>query len=157
VLLPVNLAGVLKSLEQAVTSKKIPFARTPKVKNRTAAPLLFVVAPYLIVAFSGLTLWRDVLAHNWGNAAFAAFNAVLALTSIVANIGLWNSLVDVWLGMTTWLNVERKPRVAQAKPAVGSPAPALDWRAVIYHGYANGEVPAGVHLASVSRQAGGLS
>jgi cellulose synthase (UDP-forming) len=144
VLLPVNLAGVLKSLEQAVTSKKIPFARTPKVKNRTAAPLLFVVAPYLIVAFSGLTLWRDVLAHNWGNAAFA-------------NIGLWNSLVDVWLGMTTWLNVERKPRVAQAKPAVGSPAPALDWRAVIYHGYANGEVPAGVHLASVSRQAGGLS
>ena len=34
ILLPVNLAGVLKSLQQAVTGKKIPFARTPKVSNR---------------------------------------------------------------------------------------------------------------------------
>src|SRR5205085_1470397 len=30
ILLPVNLAGVLKSLQQAMTGKKIPFARTPK-------------------------------------------------------------------------------------------------------------------------------
>ena len=43
ILLPVNLAGVLKSLQQALTSKKIPFARTPKVKNRTIAPLYYIV------------------------------------------------------------------------------------------------------------------
>ena len=36
---------MLKSIEQAITGKKIPFARTPKVKNRTAAPLLYVVVP----------------------------------------------------------------------------------------------------------------
>ena len=42
VLLPVNLAGVLKSIQQAVTGEKIPFARTPKVKDRTAAPALYV-------------------------------------------------------------------------------------------------------------------
>ena len=140
VLLPVNLAGVLKSLEQALTSKKIPFVRTPKVKNRTAAPVLYVVAPYLIVAFSALTLWRDVLAQNWGNAAFAGFNALLATAAILATIGVWNSLVDIWLGMTSWLWVEKKPRAVSARP-VTEAVPAMDWRAVIYHGHAGATVP----------------
>ncbi|WP_150306596.1 glycosyltransferase family 2 protein [Planctomonas psychrotolerans] len=136
VLLPVNLAGVLKSLEQALTSKKIPFVRTPKVRDRTAAPLLYVVAPYLIVAFSGLTLWRDVLAQNWGNAVFAGFNALLATVAILANIGVWNSIVDTWLGLTQWLYVEKKPRATRMpQPAVVSPA-EVDWRAVLYHGHA---------------------
>ena len=56
VLLPVNLAGVLKSMRAGASRAKIPFARTPKVKNRTAAPWLYVVAPWLIVAFSLFTL-----------------------------------------------------------------------------------------------------
>jgi len=141
VLLPVNLAGVVKSLEQALTSKKIPFARTPKVKNRTAAPMLFVVLPYLIVAFSVLTLWRDVDAQNWGNAAFAGFNALLATTAILANIGVWNSVVDIWLGATQWLFVERTPRAARVPQPVAAPAAELDWRAVIYHGYHVVEAP----------------
>ncbi|WP_022885861.1 glycosyltransferase family 2 protein [Glaciibacter superstes] len=153
VLLPVNLAGVLKSLEQAITSKKIPFVRTPKVKNRTAAPLLYVVAPYLIVAFSALTLWRDILAQNWGNAAFAGFNALLATTAILANIGVWNSLVDVWLGLTKWLYVEKLPRTATATAtaAVVAPEPSMDWRAVIYHGYGDDGLPDGLELLTAAR------
>ncbi|TFD88248.1 glycosyltransferase family 2 protein [Cryobacterium serini] len=156
VLLPVNVAGVLKSLEQAVTGRKIPFARTPKVRNRTAAPLLFVVAPYLIVAFSALTLWRDVLAQNWGNAAFAAFNGLLATTAILANIGIWSSIVDVWLGLTKWLYVERQPRRARSAPALIHPIPVLDWRAVIYHGHASGDIPLPVGPSNVAlaRQVG---
>jgi cellulose synthase/poly-beta-1,6-N-acetylglucosamine synthase-like glycosyltransferase len=132
ILLPVNLAGVLKSLQQAATGKKIPFARTPKVKNRTAAPLLYVVAPYAIVAFSLLTLYRDYLAQNWGNAAFAAFNAVLASWAILSYIGVVNSIVDVWLSATGWLFVEKLPRGARG--ALDPTADALDWRAVLYHG-----------------------
>ncbi|GAB3617795.1 glycosyltransferase family 2 protein [Okibacterium endophyticum] len=140
ILLPVNLAGVFKSIEQALTSKKIPFARTPKVKNRTAAPLLYVVAPYLIVAFSALTLWRDVSAQNWGNAAFAAFNAALAMVAILANIGIWNSLTDTWLGLTKWLYVERGPRRTTAQTdAETTTIRPIDWRAVLYHGH-DGEV-----------------
>ncbi|MFP5019024.1 hypothetical protein ACKLTP_18950, partial [Paenarthrobacter ureafaciens] len=54
-----NLAGVLKSLQQGLTGDKIPFVRTPKVKNRTAAPAIYVLIPYAIVAFSALTIWRD--------------------------------------------------------------------------------------------------
>ncbi len=134
ILLPVNLAGVLKSLQQAITGKKIPFARTPKVKSRTSAPLLFVVAPYAIVAFSAFTAWRNISSENWGNALFAAVNTVLALATILTTIGIWNSIVDVWLGLTNWLWIEKKRNryfvPAQATP----PSPSLNWRSVLYHG-----------------------
>jgi len=135
ILLPVNLAGVLKSIEQALTSKKIPFARTPKVKNRTAAPLIYVVAPYAIVVFSAFTFWRDFNAQNWGNATFAAFNAILASWAILANIGVWTSLVDIWLGLTKWLYVERKPRTEPAPASEPAVTESVDWRAVLYHGH----------------------
>ncbi len=139
ILLPVNLAGVLKSIQQALTGKKIPFVRTPKVKNRTSAPLLYVVAPYLIVAFSLFTLWRDVNAQNWGNAAFALFNAFLASWAIVAYIGIGNSLVDIWLGVTKPLYVDRSRKRVAAE--VAAEAEVLDWRSVLYHGHADGSVP----------------
>ena len=59
ILLPVNLSGVLKSMQQALSGKKIPFARTPKVKERTLSPMLYVIAPLVIVGFSLFTLWRN--------------------------------------------------------------------------------------------------
>jgi cellulose synthase (UDP-forming) len=143
ILLPVNLAGVLKSIQQSLTGKKIPFVRTPKVKNRTASPLLYVVAPFLIVAFSLFTLWRDVNAQNWGNAAFAAFNATLAIWAIISYIGVGNAIVDIWLGVTKPLYVDRGrgAKAEEAHPATAS----LDWRSVLYHGHAGGEIPRAAH------------
>lgn len=138
ILLPVNLAGVLKSLQQALTGKKIPFARTPKVKDRTVSPMLYVITPLLIVGFSVFTLWRDTIAHNWGNAAFAAFNAVVASWAIIAYIGIGHSLVDIWLGLTDWLYIDKK--FAQT-PRIASNAVSLDWKSVLYHGDNNGVVP----------------
>lgn len=146
VLLPVNLAGVLKSMQQALTGEKIPFVRTPKVKDRTAAPAIYVIIPYLIVAFSLLTLWRDALAQNWGNAAFAAFNAALAFYAIRAYIGIRNSFVDIWLGMLNWLYVPDRvkakaasdaaaPVAAPAGGELASPVPKpVDWEGILYHG-----------------------
>jgi cellulose synthase/poly-beta-1,6-N-acetylglucosamine synthase-like glycosyltransferase len=140
ILLPVNLAGVLKSIQQAITGKKIPFARTPKVKNRTAAPVLYVIAPYAIVAFSLFTLYRDYFEQNWGNAAFAAFNAILATWAILSYIGIWNSIVDVWIGATGWLFVEKPARGTRQQPA--PEAAVLDWRSTLYLGQAvDGEAP----------------
>lgn len=134
VLLPVNLAGVLKSLQQAFTGEKIPFVRTPKVKDRTAAPAVYVLVPYLIVSFSLFTLWRDAMLGNWGNVAFAALNAALAAFAIRAYIGVRNSLVDLSLGAINWLYV--KPRVPKAvpPPIVPKTAEEVDWQALLYHG-----------------------
>lgn len=138
ILLPVNLAGVLKSLQQALTGKKIPFARTPKVKNRTVAPMLYVITPLLIVAFSVFTLWRDISAENWGNAVFAGFNAAVAFWAIVAYIGIGNTIADTWRGLTDWMFVEVKPKDDQKKPMSEQ---ALDWQAVLYHGDDTKKVP----------------
>jgi hypothetical protein len=129
----VNLAGVLKSIEQSLTGKKIPFARTPKVRNRTATQLLYVVAPYGIVAFSVLTAWRNVIDQNWGNAAFAAFNAFTASWAILGNIGLVNSLADVWLGLTDWMWVDKKRRDDDHDPNANA---GFDWQTALYHGHA---------------------
>ncbi|HLZ56101.1 MAG TPA: hypothetical protein VKR06_04070, partial [Ktedonosporobacter sp.] len=138
ILLPVNLAGVLKSLQQALTSKKIPFARTPKVKNRTISPLLYIIVPLLIVAFSVFTFRRDSQAHNWINAAFECFNAVTASRAIVFYIGIGNALADIWHGLTDWLYIEVPPR---RSAAAADPNLELDWRAVLYHGNAEEKVP----------------
>ncbi|WP_256871356.1 glycosyltransferase family 2 protein [Paenarthrobacter nitroguajacolicus] len=134
ILLPVNLAGVLKSLQQGLTGDKILFVRTPKVKDRTAAPAIYVLIPYAIVAFSVLTVWRDAQQGNWGNVAFASLNAVLAMMCIQSYIGLWNSAVDVVLGAVNWLYVT--PRT-QAKPeSLVEPKTAeeVDWESILYHG-----------------------
>ena len=134
VLMPVNLAGVIKSLQQALTGDKIPFARTPKVKDRTAAPAIYVLAPYAIVIFSLFTVWRDVSLQNWANAAFAAFNAVMAAYAIVAYIGVRNSIVDIFLGVLNWLYVRPKA-VAAEPPAIIPKSPQeVDWASILYHG-----------------------
>lgn len=134
VLLPVNLAGVLKSIQQAFTGEKIPFVRTPKVRNRTASPGLYVVVPYLVVLYSLLTAWRDYHHHNWPNFAFAVFNAVLAFGAIRAYIGIANSLIDMGMGVLNWLMVpKRRPAAKSAVPALAG-AQDVDWASILYHG-----------------------
>lgn len=153
ILLPVNLAGVLKSLQQALTGKRTPFARTPKIKDRTATPVLFLLAPLAIVAFSVFTLWRDYHLHNWANAAFAIFNAVVTCWAILAYIGVDHLLADIWLALTNWLYVTTYPKQPAPTPA---PDPALDWQAVLYHGHSKEVAPLSViatQMASNTRAA----
>ena len=110
ILLPVNIAGTLKSLQQALTTKKTPFARTPKVKNRTASAMIYVIAPLGIVAFSIFTLWRNIEDGNLGNIIFAGFNAVAATWAILLYIGIWNSIVDIWVGLVNFVYVDVKSK-----------------------------------------------
>ncbi len=131
ILLPVNLAGVLKSMQQALTSKKIPFARTPKVKNRTVTELPYVVAPLFIIGFSLFTVWRNVIGHNWGNALFAAFNASTAIWATISYIGIGSLITDIWLGVTSWLYVDA-PRSSQDNEF--KTTPSFDWKSTLYYG-----------------------
>jgi cellulose synthase/poly-beta-1,6-N-acetylglucosamine synthase-like glycosyltransferase len=134
ILLPVNLAGTLKSLQQAAAKSKIAFARTPKVKNRTSAPALYVLAAYLIAAFCFYTLAYDITTKNWSNGAFALFNGVLTCYAIKSFIGLRSSIVDVALGFAHWVRVP----VAAAEPGSREQTPTRplgpDWETVLYFG-----------------------
>lgn len=141
ILLPVNIAGTFKSLEQALSTKKTPFARTPKVKDRTSAALPYVLSPLFIVGFSVFTLWRNIQGENWGNAAFAGFNAFAATWAIFSYIGIKNMLVDIWLGLTDMLYVEVAPDTFSKKlPETKS---GFNWKGVLYHGEASRIAPHG--------------
>lgn len=133
VLLPVNLAGVLKSIQQGITGQKIPFARTPKVTGRTAAPALYVALPYVIIGFSVFTAVRDYQLGNIGNAIFAGFNATMAAWALVSFVGIRASITDTVLGVIGWLYVpEKKPR--QKKADLVDPEARVNWQAILYHG-----------------------
>jgi cellulose synthase/poly-beta-1,6-N-acetylglucosamine synthase-like glycosyltransferase len=126
-LLPVNVSGVVKSLGQAIGGQKIAFARTPKVRNRTTAPISFVGIPYLIVGFSVFTVWRDLEEGHYPHAAFAAANALLCMYAIVAFVGLRHSLVDISLNVYS--------RLFRTKDDTGTQADDdIDWVTVLYHG-----------------------
>lgn len=137
VLLAVNLSGVASSLLQGLTSSKASFKRTPKVRNRTAPSLMFVVLPYVFVVFSALTFVSDFEQQRWVNAFFAGLNALLAGFAIIAYIGLRNSIVDVFVNVASWLyrpagaarpgRLRLRPRQAPALPA---PQPA-HWSRVL--------------------------
>jgi cellulose synthase/poly-beta-1,6-N-acetylglucosamine synthase-like glycosyltransferase len=126
-LLPVNLAGTLKSIGQAISGQKIAFARTPKVRSRTVAPLTFVSVPYLIVAFSLLTAWLDVRHHHYPHAGYAGVNAVLCAYALVAFVGVRNSIVDVWMNTVQYLYRSRDDRTERADEE-------LDWATVLFAG-----------------------
>jgi cellulose synthase/poly-beta-1,6-N-acetylglucosamine synthase-like glycosyltransferase len=86
-LLPVNLAGSLSSIVQALTGSKGRFIRTPKVRNRTVPAFIYVVLPYALVAYSVYTFKLAYDGHLWGDMVFAAINAALATYAIVAFVG----------------------------------------------------------------------
>ena len=125
-----------KSLQQAITGKKIPFARTPKVADRTATPLLFAASPFLIIAYSLWTIWRDYHVQNWGNAAFAALNTLAATYAVFAFMGVRNAVADIWLGFIEYFYVTDNSadvQVVRRKRAL-APAPEATWREVLYRG-----------------------
>ncbi|MFN8620570.1 MAG: glycosyltransferase family 2 protein [Chloroflexota bacterium] len=87
VLLPVNLAGVVMSVRQGLSGRKIPFGRTPKVEGRTGVPALHLVAQLVLVALWSSAALNDGFHHRTANALFAAGNVALLVYGVVRFIG----------------------------------------------------------------------
>jgi chitinase len=137
VLLGVNLAGTLSSIVQGITASKAPFARTPKVKDRTVVPPFLLIAPYLVISLGCLTFYEAYRHHHTDSMCYAALNVILACYAAKAFIGLRNSLVDLSIHGTSLL---LKPAAGQPRrlpwrrrPAE-KPRPA-DWQTVLQTGY----------------------
>jgi len=98
-LIPVNLAGVAKSLQQAWSGAQIPFARTPKIAGRTAA------APGYLLAACGLALlWLvvagvDFAAAHWAHGVFVASNALFMLYALLRLVGPAEAWADLRAGL----------------------------------------------------------
>ncbi len=137
VLLGVNLAGTFSSIVQGLTASKAPFARTPKVKDRTVVPPFLLLAPYALIGLAGFTFYHAYVHHLTENACYAALNVILACYAAKAFIGLRNSAVDLWIHGTSVLfkPAERRQRRLPWRRPVEQPKPT-DWRSVLQAGYA---------------------
>jgi hypothetical protein len=94
-LIPVNLGGVFKSIEQALTGKHIPFSRTPKIQGRTAASPLYIIASYMLFLqfFAGglYSIYKGFVYPGY----FSLLNAAFLFYAIVRYIGLKESMEDL--------------------------------------------------------------
>lgn len=94
-LVPVNLAGVVMSLHQAITGRVTPFKRTPKVKDRTCAPASFIVVPYLLALVLLTGSGWSVMDGSVLRGMASGLNGVLLLYAVGAFIGwryAWHDL-----------------------------------------------------------------
>ena len=99
-LIPVNLGGVFKSVEQAFTGKHIPFARTPKVEGRTAAGSSYIIFSYVLLAQFLLGGIYSILKAHLFLGCFSLMNAAILLYAIIIFIGLKESVEDVMQGVS---------------------------------------------------------
>jgi cellulose synthase/poly-beta-1,6-N-acetylglucosamine synthase-like glycosyltransferase len=94
-LIPVNLGGVLKSIQQMWTRTKIPFGRTPKVRGRTAAGALYVAAVYVLLLqwliAAGLDFYHGRIFHG----SFAVVNAGFLAYAAVYLVGISECWEDI--------------------------------------------------------------
>lgn len=75
-LIPINIAGVAKSLQQLITQKKIPFGRTPKVQGRTAAAPSFILFEFLLMVYLIVGAALDGWYGRYTHMVFSAVNGV---------------------------------------------------------------------------------
>lgn len=114
-LLPVHLGGALKSVQQILTGKKIPFLRTPKVLGRTSAPALYVGLEYGLLLLCFATGLLNALQDRWVAAAFSMVNGAFYGYAISSFIGFSESLEDL---LPAWHNLIRQ-RLAPSVEAMG--------------------------------------
>jgi len=109
-LLPINLGGTLLSLRQAITGRKAPFGRTPKVTGRTAAPGGYVLVEYGVIAASAMLGVVHAVRGEFLAAGFGALYVAFGVYAMVRFVGLRASAEDLRL----WLRSSRRRAVAAA-------------------------------------------
>lgn len=120
-LLPINLGGVLKSLHQAVTGRKSPFGRTPKIRGRTGAPRIYVICAALLPAYCIVRGLLDIDEVHFAHAGFALLNGAFFAYAFLRFIGVRESLEDLGLA---W---QRPPETLRAARPIVSEA-SVNWR-----------------------------
>ncbi len=95
-LLPIIAAGVLKQMEQIILGRKVPFARTPKVKGRTSAPALYYVLEIaLIIYFANRFIEEVVAKDDWPQIIFSGANLAMLTYALFVFIGIRPLIEDL--------------------------------------------------------------
>jgi cellulose synthase (UDP-forming) len=99
ILIPVNLAGVYRSVEQMMTGRKSPFARTPKIDGRTAAPASHLIALCALTATAIVSAGANLWFGNILFFSFSAINAGLFVYGLGRLIGWQEAFADIRAGI----------------------------------------------------------
>ena len=94
-LIPVNLGGVAKSIVQWWTGHQTPFVRTPKVRGRTAAPALYVVAIWGIIGYCYVETLVDLRDGKYLHGWFALINGLVFAYALARFVGILRATEDV--------------------------------------------------------------
>jgi cellulose synthase/poly-beta-1,6-N-acetylglucosamine synthase-like glycosyltransferase len=111
-LIPANLGGVIKSIQQGILKTKVPFVRTPKVDGRTAAPAFFILLEYLLLVHWLIGAGVDIFNDRWTHGLFAAVNAALLFYAVNRFIGLRESREDLSIAYQQSRHQRARPTVA---------------------------------------------
>ena len=119
-LIPVNLGGVAKSVEQWWTGRQTPFVRTPKVSGRTAAPALYIVLTWAIIWYACVEALIDLRDGKYLHGWFALLNAVIFGYALVRFVGIMRAAEDVLANFklrvrSAW--AQRRPERGRARRA----------------------------------------
>lgn len=119
-LLPVNLAGVLRSLQQLATGRKAAFGRTPKVECRTVVPPIYLVFHGLLLTYLGLAFMLDVVQGLYSHAGYALASTAVLVYALHSFMGWRDSWADLREGLAPWWQRRRFPVATDPAPIFAS-------------------------------------
>jgi cellulose synthase (UDP-forming) len=112
-LVPVNLAGVYRSLEQIITGRKSPFARTPKIEGRTAAPASHLLALCALAATAMFSAGTNLWSGNLLFFSFCSINAGFFLYGLLSLIGWREAVIDIAAGLALRFGTDMTNQLAE--------------------------------------------
>lgn len=102
ILVPIHMGGVLKSIQQIVSGKKSPFGRTPKTKERTAAPVLYHIVTYGLIIYMFILAMNYIFDARYIFAATILINTAFLVYGVMIFIGFRNSVDDIKMRFSRW-------------------------------------------------------
>jgi cellulose synthase (UDP-forming) len=112
-LLPVNLGGVVMSVRQGLSGRRIPFGRTPKISDRTSAPALYLAGTFGLLALWAVGALLDGSSGRPVHGVLGAVNAALLAFAISRYVG-WRHAVADLLAPVCALRRRSRPAVPEA-------------------------------------------
>lgn len=115
-LLPIITAGVLKQMQQIITGRKVPFARTPKVKNRTGAPAMYYLMELVMIGYCAYMVISNALDDEWSPVIYSMLNLTMLMYAMIRFIGVRAMCEDLWAAWTGMWSGFAQKRAARQKP-----------------------------------------
>lgn len=116
-LIPVSIAGMLKSIRQAVTGQPSPFIRTPKVPGRTAAPITYTLITVLAMPWMVYVAVEGFIHSGYAFLVFGSVNIAALIYALTVFIGVRSGWEDIATVLGTRFSLRVSQNAASPEPS----------------------------------------